>query len=80
MPRQARLDVHGTLHHVIIRGIEKRQIEVSIKELQSGSRRQSIVKSRKRIARQLVEDYVISLAETARQLGVSTSAISKSLK
>lgn len=26
MPRQARLDVHGTLHHVIIRGIEKRQI------------------------------------------------------
>ncbi|RJX27755.1 MAG: hypothetical protein C4531_13010 [Desulfurivibrio sp.] len=26
MPRQARLDVPGTLHHVIIRGIEKRQI------------------------------------------------------
>ena len=26
MPRQARLDTSGTLHHVIIRGIEKRQI------------------------------------------------------
>ena len=26
MPRQARLDVPGTLHHVIIRGIEKRKI------------------------------------------------------
>ena len=26
MPRQARLDVPGTLHHVIIRGIEQRQI------------------------------------------------------
>ncbi len=26
MPRQARLDVPGTLYHVIIRGIEKRQI------------------------------------------------------
>ena len=26
MPRQARLDVPGTLHHVILRGIEKRQI------------------------------------------------------
>ena len=26
MPRQARLDAPGTLHHVIIRGIEKRQI------------------------------------------------------
>lgn len=26
MPRQARLDAAGTLHHVIIRGIEKRHI------------------------------------------------------
>ena len=26
MPRQARLDASGTLHHVIIRGIEKRRI------------------------------------------------------
>jgi len=26
MPRGARLDVPGTLHHVIVRGIEKRQI------------------------------------------------------
>ena len=26
MPRQARLDSPGTLHHVIIRGIEKKDI------------------------------------------------------
>jgi putative transposase len=26
MPRQARLDAAGTLHHIILRGIEKRQI------------------------------------------------------
>jgi putative transposase len=26
MPRSARLDSPGTLHHVIVRGIEKRQI------------------------------------------------------
>ena len=26
MPRQARLDRAGTLHHVMIRGIEKRRI------------------------------------------------------
>lgn len=26
MPRQARLDTPGTLHHVIIRGIEKKNI------------------------------------------------------
>jgi len=26
MPRQARLDAPGTLHHVILRGIEKKKI------------------------------------------------------
>ncbi len=26
MPRQARLDAPGTLHHVIVRGIEKKEI------------------------------------------------------
>jgi len=26
MPRQARLDAPGTLHHVIIRGIESKEI------------------------------------------------------
>ncbi len=26
MPIHARLDAHGTLHHVIVRGIEKRRI------------------------------------------------------
>ena len=26
MPRTARLDAPGTLHHVIVRGIERRQI------------------------------------------------------
>ena len=26
MPRQARLDAPGTLHHIILRGIEKRDI------------------------------------------------------
>jgi hypothetical protein len=26
MPRRARLDAPGTLHHIIVRGIERRQI------------------------------------------------------
>jgi len=30
MPRQARLDAPGTLHHVIIRGIEKKEIVTDI--------------------------------------------------
>ncbi len=32
MPRQARLDGQGTLHHVIIRGIEKRRIVDNVKD------------------------------------------------
>jgi len=32
MPRQARLDAPGTLHHVIVRGIEKRQIVDDVKD------------------------------------------------
>ena len=31
MPRQARLDTPGTLHHVIIRGIEKKHIVDDVK-------------------------------------------------
>jgi len=52
---------------------------VNSNELQSGSRRQPIAAARLQIAQKLVEELGVSLAETARQLGVSTSAISKSL-
>jgi REP element-mobilizing transposase RayT len=32
MPRQARLDAPGTLHHVMIRGIEKQKIVDDLKD------------------------------------------------
>lgn len=51
MPRRARLDAPGTLHHVIVRGINRRRI---------------------------VND--VALAEVARHLSVSTSAILKIIK
>jgi len=59
--------------------IEKicKQEGINIKELKSGSRRGSISKARSKLAIGLVEEFGISFAETARQLGVSTSAISK---
>ena len=50
---------------------------ININELRSGSRRKQISKFRSQLAVSLVEKYGISLAETARRLGVSTSAISK---
>jgi REP element-mobilizing transposase RayT len=51
--------------------------KISIKELRSGNRRQKIAKFRRKLAISLIEKFGISLAETARRLGVSTSAISK---
>lgn len=53
---------------------------INIEELKGGSRRGPISKIRSKLACQLVEDYGLPLAEAARQLGVSTSAISKILK
>ena len=70
MPRRARLDAPGSLHHVM----------VSIEELKAGSRRRETSRARARIAIELVKTYGVSLAEAARQLGVSTSGISKIIK
>ncbi|MBW2064197.1 MAG: transposase [Deltaproteobacteria bacterium] len=49
----------------------------SKEELQGGSRRGRISQIRAQLAIELTEDYGLTLAETGRQLGVSTSAISK---
>ncbi len=53
---------------------------VNIKELQSGSRRDIISIVRAKITFKLVEMYGVPLAEIARNVGVSTSAVSKILK
>ena len=48
MPRQARLDSPGTLHHVIVRGIEKRRIVDNVKDQEAFvSRLGGIVKETK---------------------------------
>jgi plasmid maintenance system antidote protein VapI len=51
--------------------------EIELKELRMGSRRGEIPRVRSEIARRLVREVGIPLAEVARLLGVSTSAISK---
>lgn len=50
---------------------------VHIEELKGGSRRSRLSEVRAQLTMELVRDYGLTLAETARQLGVSTSAISK---
>jgi len=53
---------------------------INIKEIESGSRRRHVSQLRTYIAHRLVEDYGIPLAEVARHVGVSTSAVSKILR
>jgi REP element-mobilizing transposase RayT len=57
-----------------------REEKVSIKELKAGSRRKEASRVRALIAIGLVKTYGVALAEVARQLGVSTSAVSKIIK
>ena len=56
-----------------------RQYNLNIKELRSGSRRQHVSRARASIANHIVKNYGVTLAEAARRLGVSTSAVSKML-
>jgi antitoxin component HigA of HigAB toxin-antitoxin module len=53
---------------------------INEKELRMGSRRGQISTVRSDIARRLVKEYGIPLAEVARQVGVTTSAISNMLR
>jgi len=50
---------------------------VNILELESGSRRSRVSQTRLQIVYRLIETYGIPLAEVARQVGVSASAVSK---
>ena len=54
--------------------------KVSIAELKGGSRRKEISAVRNRIAIELVKRHGVALADIARRVGVSTSAVSKILK
>ena len=58
---------------------ECKQENINMKELRSGSRRQHVSRARALIANHIVKNYGVTLAEAARRLGVSTSAVSKML-
>jgi REP element-mobilizing transposase RayT len=78
MQRQYRNKERGRrVERLIAEHCKKRR--VSLTELRSGSRRGEIPALRAELSRRLVEDYGIAMAEVARQVGVSTSAISKIL-
>jgi REP-associated tyrosine transposase len=79
MQRQYTAREHGQRVERLI-AAECKKRKVSLTELRSGSRRGVIPAFRGHVSRKLVEDYGIPIAEVARQVGVSTSAISKSLR
>ena len=62
MPRHARLDAPGTLHHAIPRGIERGQMVADREDPES-----------------FLPRLGLSLADTARLLGLSTSGIAKAV-
>jgi len=74
MPRGPRLDAPGTLHHLIVRGIERRVIVDDDKDHEDFVTRMGAV------ALKLINEYGVSLAETARRLGISTSGVAQILR
>jgi hypothetical protein len=58
-------------------GCKKEKVSVAV--LKSGIRRQNISKARSQLTRQLVEQCGLSLTQTDCQLGVSPTAVAKSI-
>jgi hypothetical protein len=67
MPRLARLDAPGILHHV----------NISLGELRSGSRRRVVVEARGSISWIAVRELGYSGADVARYLGVTNSCVTR---
>jgi len=57
-----------------------RENQISIEALRSGSRISGVSRLRSELAETLVAGFGLSLAEAARQLGVTTSAIANGLR
>jgi len=59
---------------------ECRKAGVSVEELRLGSRRRPLARFRAELAVRAVEEWGLSLADAARELGISTSGIAKAVK
>ena len=79
-PRKKQFSILERLQQaaLLVEKVCKKQ-KVSVEALKSGSRRQNVSKVRSQLAKALVEECGLSLTETGRQLGVSPSAVAKSL-
>jgi len=85
MPRQARIDAPLALHHIIIRGIERKGIfchhfGVDHRELLSGAKGSKVAQARAVISHIATRDLSISGSEVARRLQVDRSAVSRAVR
>jgi DNA-binding MarR family transcriptional regulator len=84
MPRQARLDGPGVLHHIIVRGIEGCRIFRDEQDREDfvigeeGERGGSELRAR--VCYHLNHELGIPMAEIARHVGVCASAVVKSIQ
>jgi REP element-mobilizing transposase RayT len=60
--------------------IQCKKERIAVAMLQSGSRRPPLPRLRRAIALKLINEHGVSLAETARQLGISTSGVAQILR
>ena len=92
MAWKSRIDAPGALHHIIVRGIERRSIFVDAQdyeifldrlgnilsgEIKSQSRRRAVVRSRAVISIVAIKQMGFSGADVARVLNITPSAVSK---
>ena len=75
--QQAARRQRGRIERVIAQGCKKKG--VSLTELRSGSRRGELPTIRAELVGKLIEDFGVPAAEVARQVGISTSGVSKIL-
>jgi len=90
--RKSRTDAPGALHHIIVRGIERRSIFVATQhyehfldrlgnilsgEIKSQNRRRAVARSHADISIVAFEQMGISGADVARVLNLTPSAVSK---
>jgi hypothetical protein len=73
--QQAMRRQHGRVERIIATTCKKEKI--SLTELRSGSRRGKLPAVRAGLVRRLIEDFGVTAAEVARQVGISTSGVSK---
>ena len=92
MARKSRIDAPGALHHIIIRGIERRSIfadardyqnflkrlgNILTDEIKSQSRRRAVAYSRVIISIVAIEQMGFSGVDVAKTLNITPSAVSK---